>query len=239
MKLDTQLGRGILTTLLFCTLSLAAAEATSSAAVAVTEQAQPSKPTNSLFILHSTQISNSLRVTQYCNTKCINSDSACKSSCINDLSFTDEDILKRTQKCTTDCHTQPEELISMCIQRCFHYMVDPLRHVVSERENRLAAVGNDGMLVENEFIKTRVRLIGPNGLPLREDQQPATSIPTGRAPMLLAEEEENERRGKGRGESARSEGYRVETVNTAEGLLSRQMQVWGALSLALVAAVWI
>ncbi|KAJ2232937.1 hypothetical protein GGI13_008831, partial [Coemansia sp. RSA 455] len=53
----------------------------------------------------------------------------------------------------------------MCIQRCSLYMVDPVAHNIDVQE--AVTVDGSGMLVANEHLRTRIRLIGPDGLPLK------------------------------------------------------------------------
>ncbi|KAJ2461301.1 hypothetical protein GGF42_000287, partial [Coemansia sp. RSA 2424] len=70
----------------------------------------------------------------------------------------------RTQRCNQECHNEPEELIHMCIQRCSYYMADPIKHKLDYQKT--VSIDDKGLLVANEHLRTRVRLMGPDGLPL-------------------------------------------------------------------------
>ncbi|KAJ2426953.1 hypothetical protein GGF41_001865, partial [Coemansia sp. RSA 2531] len=89
----------------------------------------------------------------------------CRERCFGKQRLSDEAVLKRTQRCNQECHSEPEELIHMCIQRCSLYMVDPVAHNIDVQE--AVTVDGSGMLVANEHLRTRIRLIGPDGLPLK------------------------------------------------------------------------
>ncbi|KAJ2673926.1 palmitoyltransferase for Vac8p [Coemansia sp. RSA 1085] len=78
--------------------------------------------------------------------------------------LSEENIIRRTQRCTEDCKEEPEELVQMCIQRCTYYLINPFAHSISHEPAK--STDENGLLVENEHLRTRVRLIGPDGLPL-------------------------------------------------------------------------
>ncbi|KAJ1864172.1 palmitoyltransferase for Vac8p [Coemansia sp. RSA 989] len=77
--------------------------------------------------------------------------------------LSEENIIRRTQRCTEDCKEEPEELVQMCIQRCTYYLINPFAHSISHEPAK--STDENGLLVENEHLRTRVRLIGPDGLP--------------------------------------------------------------------------
>ncbi|KAJ2744770.1 hypothetical protein GGI20_002698 [Coemansia sp. BCRC 34301] len=93
-----------------------------------------------------------------------------------DEAIGNEAVLKRTQKCNQDCHNEPEELMHMCIQRCSYYMADPVRHKLDYKKTM--TVDSDGLLVANEHLRTRVRLMGPDGLPLLATDAAAAAVPS-------------------------------------------------------------
>ncbi|KAJ2236577.1 hypothetical protein GGF40_004280 [Coemansia sp. RSA 1286] len=108
---------------------------------------------------------------QHCLSSC--TSTRCKENCRQAHESSDEDIVKRTQKCTVDCKSEPEELVAMCIQRCTYYLMDPVAHSIEEKVSETA---EDGLLAVNEHIRTRIRLIGPDGLPLETSS--VSAIPT-------------------------------------------------------------
>ncbi|KAJ2551540.1 hypothetical protein GGH95_005908 [Coemansia sp. RSA 1836] len=88
----------------------------------------------------------------------------CRDRCANTHRLSSEAVLKRTQRCNQECHNEPEELIHMCIQRCSYYMADPIKHKLDYQKT--VSIDDKGLLVANEHLRTRVRLMGPDGLPL-------------------------------------------------------------------------
>lgn len=93
-------------------------------------------------------------------------DPQCQERCVKKY-MTNEDILKRTQRCNTECEDEAEELRVICVQRCNYYLVDP--NVYNLDKNPVTAetkTGKDGMLLANDYLRTRIRLLGPNGMPI-------------------------------------------------------------------------
>ncbi|KAJ2763035.1 hypothetical protein IWQ56_004922, partial [Coemansia nantahalensis] len=107
-----------------------------------------------------------VNIVKECQDQC--SDSRCRGQC-EKTGLSDEEILIRTQRCTDRCQERPSELIHMCIQHCTYYLVDPVGHVAEMEMGPESSVGEDGLLLDNEHLRTRIRLIGPDGLPLSDD----------------------------------------------------------------------
>ncbi|KAJ2690099.1 hypothetical protein H4R19_006449, partial [Coemansia spiralis] len=105
-----------------------------------------------------------------CQKQC--ADSRCRGQC-QKTGLTDEAILRRTQRCTESCRDKPTELVHMCIQRCTYYLVDPVGNTAEAAPE--SSVGKDGLLVDNEHVRTRIRLIGPDGLPLQSTAAASSS----------------------------------------------------------------
>ncbi|KAJ1896673.1 hypothetical protein LPJ81_004692 [Coemansia sp. IMI 209127] len=109
--------------------------------------------------------------------QCLNgcSSSRCRESCLK-RELSDEEIVERTQRCHSDCRDEPDELIQMCIQKCTYYLIDPVEHSLEE-EDESTSTEAGGLLPDSPHLRTRIRLIGPNGLPVvnDEDQAPEPS----------------------------------------------------------------
>ncbi|KAJ2679521.1 hypothetical protein GGI25_001444 [Coemansia spiralis] len=101
--------------------------------------------------------------------------SKCRDDCfLNDMS--DEEIVRRTQRCTESCKDEPEELVQMCIQKCSYYLMDPVGHDLDEQ----SITDSRGLLPDTPHVRTRIRLIGPDGLPIISTVEDAaeTATPT-------------------------------------------------------------
>ncbi|KAJ2544651.1 hypothetical protein EV175_005880 [Coemansia sp. RSA 1933] len=98
--------------------------------------------------------------------QCLNgcSSSRCRESCLK-RELSDEEIVERTQRCHNDCKDEPEELIQMCIQKCTYYLMDPVEHSLEEEEESTSTDAG-GLLPDSPHLRTRIRLIGPDGLPV-------------------------------------------------------------------------
>ncbi|KAJ2859616.1 hypothetical protein GGI22_002938 [Coemansia erecta] len=68
----------------------------------------------------------------------------------------------------------------MCIQKCTYYLIDPVEHSLEEEDESTSTVAG-GLLPDSPHLRTRIRLIGPDGLPVintadyDEDQAPELS----------------------------------------------------------------
>ncbi|KAJ2156818.1 hypothetical protein GGF46_004939 [Coemansia sp. RSA 552] len=134
-----------------------------------------------------------------CKSKC--KDTLCRGRCER-MGLTEEKIVRRTQKCNEDCKDQPNELIQMCIQRCTYYLIDPDEATMEMVE--VSSTDDKGMLIENHHIHTRVRMIGPDGLPLKATPTPAPAPLPAPVPTRTTAHK-------------RRPQYRVELVNKASG----------------------
>ncbi|KAJ1817760.1 palmitoyltransferase for Vac8p [Coemansia sp. RSA 2675] len=86
-------------------------------------------------------------------------------------------------------------------------MADPVAHNIDAQET--ITVDDNGMLVANEHLRTRIRLMGPDGLPLRTTEAAATD-----ALSIQAQPSSNYTMGDG-DESSWDSVYRVRLVNSA------------------------
>ncbi|KAJ2488542.1 hypothetical protein IWW37_004735 [Coemansia sp. RSA 2050] len=87
-------------------------------------------------------------------------------------------------------------------------MADPVVHNIDAQET--ITVDDNGMLVANEHLRTRIRLMGPDGLPLR-----ATEATVSDALSIQSQPSSNDTMGNGE-EPSWDSVYRVRLVNSAE-----------------------
>ncbi|KAJ1767380.1 Palmitoyltransferase zdhhc2 [Coemansia sp. RSA 1843] len=85
---------------------------------------------------------------------------------IGKVEMSDEEIVERTQRCHNDCKDEPEELIQMCIQKCTYYLINPVDHSLEGDGDEDSSTDTHGLLPDSPHIRTRIRLIGPDGLPI-------------------------------------------------------------------------
>ncbi|KAJ2859177.1 hypothetical protein GGH94_006248 [Coemansia aciculifera] len=87
-------------------------------------------------------------------------------------------------------------------------MVDPVAHNIDVQE--AVTVDGSGMLVANEHLRTRIRLMGPDGLPLKATGAavaPVLSIPSQSSRDVTTEDVSDD--------SSWDSVYRVKLVNSA------------------------
>ncbi|KAJ2513282.1 hypothetical protein H4217_006422 [Coemansia sp. RSA 1939] len=99
-----------------------------------------------------------------CINECKDTDQSCRARCLG-RELSDEEIVERTQKCHNDCKDEPDELIQMCIQKCTYYLMNPEEHNL-EDDDTSTSTDEGGLLPDSPHIRTRIRLIGPDGLPV-------------------------------------------------------------------------
>ncbi|KAJ2692574.1 hypothetical protein GGH99_001642 [Coemansia sp. RSA 1285] len=138
--------------------------------------------------------------------------------------LSDEEIVERTQKCHNDCKDEPDELIQMCIQKCTYYLMNPEEHNL-EDDDTSTSTDEGGLLPDSPHIRTRIRLIGPDGLPVVSTVDYPVNQPSEVSNAISAAAET--------ASDTWTPMYRVSIVNRAAGAISLDW-LWGWCAVAAI-----